>query len=199
MASKVVNRPVKLSLDREQMFGPVGARPSTINHIRLAAAQDGTLLGIQHDVVMNTSVLEDFVEHSEVVSKDLYQSGATSVTAKVVEANLGISTFMRAPGEATGTAVLEIALDELAERLKMDPIELRLKNHAETDPSHEGRPWSSKHLRECYRRGAEEFGWARRNAMPGQREEDNWLIGHGMATAMFRPTSLATYFPGYLR
>jgi xanthine dehydrogenase YagR molybdenum-binding subunit len=185
MASMVVNRPVKLSLDREQMFGLVGARASTINHIRLAAAQDGTLLGIQHDVVMNASVLEDFVEHSELVSKDLYQSGASSVTAKVVEANLGVSTFMRAPGEAPGTAVLEIALDELAEKLKMDPVELRLKNYAETDPSHEGRPWSSKHLRECYSQGAEKFGWAARNIAPGQRDEGKWLIGHGMATATY--------------
>lgn len=185
MASKVVNRPVKLSLDREQMFGLVGARPSTINHIRLAAAQDGTLLGIQHDSIMNASVLEDFVEHSEGPSKNLYQSSANSVTARVVEANLGISTFMRAPGEAPGTAVLEIALDELAEKLKMDPIELRLKNYAETDPSHEGRPWSSKHLRECYSQGAKKFGWSSRNMTPGRRTEGKWLLGQGMATATY--------------
>ena len=185
MAAKAVNRPVKLVLDREQMFGLVGARPSTINHIRLAARQDGTLLGIEHDNVMNASVLEDFVEHAEGVSKNLYQSGASSVTAKVVETNLGVSTYMRAPGEAPGTAVLEIALDELAEKLKMDPIALRLKNYAETDPSHEGRPWSSKHLRECYSRGAEKFGWAARNPTAGQRAEGKWLVGHGMATATY--------------
>jgi len=92
---------------------------------------------------------------------------------------------MRAPGEAPGTAVLEIALDELAEKLKMDPIELRLKNYAETDPSHEGRPWSSKHLRECYSRGAEKFGWSTRKTMPGQRTDGKWLVGHGMATATY--------------
>ncbi len=185
MVARVVNRPVKLTLDREQMFGMVGARPSTINHIRLAATQDGTLLGIQHDVIMNASVLEDFVEHAEGPSKSLYKSGANSVTAKVVEANLGVSTFMRAPGEAPGTAVLEIALDELAEKLKMDPVALRLKNYAETDPSHEDRPWSSKHLRECYAKAAEKFGWSARNATPGQRSEGKWLIGHGMATATY--------------
>ena len=185
MAAKFVNRPVKLVLDREQMFGLVGARPSTINHIRLAAREDGALLGMQHDNVMNASVLEDFVEHAEGVSKNLYQSAASSVTAKVVETNLGVSTYMRAPGEAPGTAVLEIALDELAEKLKMDPIALRLKNYAETDPSHEGRPWSSKHLRECYRRGAEKFGWAERNLTPGERSEGKWLVGHGMATATY--------------
>jgi xanthine dehydrogenase YagR molybdenum-binding subunit len=185
MASKVVNRPVKLSLDREQMFGLVGARPSTVNHIRLAAAQDGTLLGVQHDNVMNASVLEDFVEHSEIVAKSLYASHANAVTVKVVEANLGISTFMRAPGEAPGTAVFEIALDELAEKLHMDPIELRLKNYAETDPSHENRPWSSKHLRECYSQGAEKFGWATRNRAPGEKTDGRWLVGHGMATATY--------------
>ena len=185
MVAKVTNRPVKLVLEREQMFGLVGGRPSTINHIRLAAAQDGTLLGIQHDNVMNASVLEDFVEHAELVSKSLYQSGASSVTAKVVDTNLGVMTFMRAPGESPGTAVLEIAMDELAEKLKMDPIALRLKNYAETDPSHEGRPWSSKHLRECYSQGAEKFGWAKRNPMPGQHSEGASLIGHGMATATY--------------
>lgn len=185
MAAKVANRPVKMVLDREQMFGPVGGRPSTVNHIRLAAQQDGKLLGIQHDVVMNASVLEDFVEHAEGPAKSLYQSGANAVSAKVVDVNLGVMTFMRAPGEAPGTAALEIAMDELAEKLKMDPIELRLKNYAETDPSHQDRPWSSKHLRECYSQGAERFGWANRNVTPGQRRDGEWFIGHGMATATY--------------
>ena len=185
MAAKVANRPVKLVLDREQMFGPVGGRPSTVNHIRLAAQQDGKLLGIQHDVVMNASVLEDFVEHAEGPAKSLYQSGANAVSAKVVDANLGVMTFMRAPGEAPGTAALEIAMDELAEKLKMDPVQLRLKNYAETDPSHQDRPWSSKHLRECYSQAAERFGWASRNMTPAQRREGEWLIGHGMATATY--------------
>lgn len=185
MAAKVTSRPVKLVLEREQMFGLVGGRPSTINRIQLAAAKDGTLLGVQHDNVMNASVLEDFVEHAEIVAKNLYQSGANSVTAKVVETNLGVMTFMRAPGESSGTAVFEIAMDELAEKLKMDPIELRLKNYAETDPSHEGRPWSSKHLRECYKQGAEKFGWAGRNTVPGRSTEGSYFIGHGMATATY--------------
>lgn len=185
MAAKVTNRPVKLVLEREQMFGLVGARPSTISRIRLAATQDGQLLGIQHDNVMNASVLEDFVEHAEDVAKMLYKSDANSVTAKVVEANLGVSTFMRAPGEAPGTAVFEIAMDELAEKLKMDPMALRLKNYAETDPSENDRPWSSKHLRECYTQGAEKFGWAKRNATPGSVKEGEWLIGQGMATATY--------------
>jgi xanthine dehydrogenase YagR molybdenum-binding subunit len=128
IAAKVTGKPVKLVLEREQMFGPVGGRPSTVNKIKLGA--DGKLLAMQQDVVMNASVMEDFVEHSEGPTKNLYMSEANSVTAKVVEVNLGVSTFMRAPGEAPGTAVLEIAMDELAEKLKMDPLQLRLVNYA---------------------------------------------------------------------
>jgi xanthine dehydrogenase YagR molybdenum-binding subunit len=184
MAAKVTGKPVKLVLDREQMFGPVGARPMTINKIKLGATQDGKLMAMQHDVVMNASVLEDFVEHSAGPTKNLYMSEANAVTEKVVDTNLGVSTYMRAPGEAPGTAVLEIAMDELAEKLSMDPLQLRLVNYAEKDPSLD-RPYSSKNLREAYTQAATRFGWAKRNATPGQRTEGNNLIGHGMATATY--------------
>jgi xanthine dehydrogenase YagR molybdenum-binding subunit len=184
IAAKVTGKPVKLVLDREQMFGPVGGRPSTVNKIKLGASADGKLLAMQQDVVMNASVMEDFVEHSEGPTKNLYMSEANSVTAKVVEVNLGVSTFMRAPGEAPGTAVLEIAMDELAEKLKMDPVQLRLVNYADKDPSHD-RPWSSKHLRECYEQASERFGWSKRSAKPGAIIEGNALIGYGMATATY--------------
>ncbi len=180
IAAKVTGKPVKLVLDREQMFGPVGGRPSTVNKIKLGASADGKLLAMQQDVMMNASVMEDFVEHSEGPTKNLYMSEANSVTAKVVEVNLGVSTFMRAPGEAPGTAVLEIAMDELAEKLKMDPMQLRLVNYADKDPSHD-RPWSSKHLRECYTQASERFGWSRRSATPGTKTEGNALVGYGMA------------------
>ena len=184
MAAKVVGKPVKLILGREQMFGPVGARPSTVNHIKLGATADGKLTAMQQDVVMNASVLEDFTEHSAGVTKMLYASTNNAVTEKMVEVNLGVSTFMRAPGEAPGTAVLEIAMDELAEKLKMDPVQLRLVNYAEKDPGHD-RPWTSKNLRDCYTQAAERFGWARRTATPGQQVEGNDLIGVGMATATY--------------
>lgn len=184
IASKVTGKPVKLVLEREQMFGPVGGRPSTLNKIKLGASADGKLLAMQQDVVMNASVMEDFVEHSETSTKNLYMSEANAVTAKVVEVNLGVSTFMRAPGEAPGTAVLEIAMDELAEKLNMDPVQLRLVNYADKDPSHD-RPWSSKHLRECYTQAAERFGWSKRSATPGTQTEGNALIGYGMATATY--------------
>jgi xanthine dehydrogenase YagR molybdenum-binding subunit len=184
IAAKVTGKPVKLVLEREQMFGPVGARPSTINRIKLGASADGKLLAMQQDVVMNASVMEDFVEHAEGPTKSLYRSESNSVSAKVVEVNLGVSTFMRAPGEAPGTAVLEIAMDELAEKLKMDPVQLRLVNYAEKDPSHD-RPWTDKHLRECYEQASERFGWSKRSATPGTMVEGNNLIGYGMATATY--------------
>ncbi len=111
-------------------------------------------------------------------------SEANSVSAKVVEVNLGVSTFMRAPGEAPGTAVLEIAIDELAEKLKMDPVQLQLVIYAEKDPSHD-RPWTGKHLRDCYQQAAERFGWSKRSTAPGTMSEGNLLVGYGMATATY--------------
>ncbi|WP_263378391.1 xanthine dehydrogenase family protein molybdopterin-binding subunit [Granulicella paludicola] len=184
MAARITGKPVKLILEREQMFGPVGGRPSTVNKIKLGASADGKLLAMQQDVVMNASVMEDFVEHAEGPTKNLYMSSANSVSAKIVEANLGVSTFMRAPGEAPGTAVLEIAMDELAEKLNMDPVQLRLVNYAETDPSHD-RPWTSKNLKDCYQQAADRFGWSKRNATPRSMSDGNAWIGYGMATATY--------------
>jgi xanthine dehydrogenase YagR molybdenum-binding subunit len=184
MAAKVTGRPVKLVLEREQMFGPVGGRPSTVNKIKLGASADGKLLAMQQDVIMNASVMEDFTEHSAGPTKNLYMSETNSVTERVVEVNLGVSTFMRAPGEAPGTAVLEIAMDELAEKLRMDPVQLRVVNYAEKDPSHD-RPWSGKHLRDCYTDAAQRFGWSKRNATPCTVTEGNAMIGYGMATATY--------------
>ena len=187
MAAKIVQRPVKLVLGREQMFGPVGSRPTTVNMIKIAANTDGKITGIKHDAIIHSSVLEDFIEESVGPSRVLYQSGSNETSLRVVEMNYGIPTFMRAPGESTGTAVLEIAMDELAEKLKMDPVQLRLMNNAERDPSKD-LPWSSKHLNECFQQAADRFGWAKirqTNATPGQKTEGNELIGYGMATATY--------------
>ncbi len=184
MSAKIVGKPVKLVLEREQMFGPVGYRPSTVNKIRLAADKDGKLALVQQDVIVNASVLEDFAEHSEGPARKLYSSKTIATTMNMVDVNYAVGTFMRAPGESSGTAVLEIAMDELAEKLKMDPVQLRLVNYAERDPT-EDKPWSSKHLRECYQQAGERFGWSKRNPMPGQMSEDNKLIGYGMATATY--------------
>ena len=134
MAAKVAERPVKLVLEREQMFGPVGSRPNTSQRIKLAAASDGKLLLQQHDSTCYTSLISDWVEDAADQTTLLYDSESLSTSHRVVELNLGMGTWQRAPGEATGSVGLEIALDELAEKLKIDPIQLRLINYAENDP-----------------------------------------------------------------
>jgi xanthine dehydrogenase YagR molybdenum-binding subunit len=184
MAAKVAQRPVKLVLERTQMFGPVGSRPNTSQHIKLAASADGKLLLQQHDSTCYTSFISDWVESAAAQTTLLYDSESLEVNHLVVPLNLGMGTWMRAPGEATGSVGLEIALDELAEKLKIDPMQLRLINYAEKDPRN-GKPWSSKHLREAYAQAAERFGWSKRNTQPGQLREGNKLIGHGMATANY--------------
>jgi xanthine dehydrogenase YagR molybdenum-binding subunit len=197
MAAKVAQRPVKLVLGREQMFGPVGSRPNTSQRIKLAASSDGKLLLQQHDSTCYTSLISDWVEDAAGQTEILYNSESLSTSHPVVELHLGMGTWMRAPGEATGSFGLEVALDELAEKLNIDPIQLRLINYAENDPR-QGRPWSSKHLRECYTQAADRFGWSKRTAQPGQQREGNKLIGYGMATANYgagrRPSSAVVRF-----
>ncbi|HEY0785019.1 MAG TPA: xanthine dehydrogenase family protein molybdopterin-binding subunit [Acidobacteriaceae bacterium] len=184
IAAKAVNRPVKLVLERPQMFGPVGGRPRTHQHIVLGAKRDGTLTAMQHDVYSHTSEFEDFAEPSSSVTRMLYASDAIETSQRLVPLSVGTPTFMRAPGEATGTFALEIALDELACELKMDPIALRLKNYAEKDPTN-NREFSSKHLRECYQQASERFGWSRRNPEPRSTRQGHELVGWGMATATY--------------
>ena len=184
MAAKVVNRPVKLAVDRDQMFGPVGTRPTTVQNIKLGAGPDGKLLAIQHDVIEHTSVMEDFLEPSAFQTRYLYDSKSNQTSHRLVDTNLGVCTFQRAPGECTGTAAFESAMDELAFALKIDPLQLRLANYAEKDVELD-KPWTSKHLREAYAQASERFGWSKRNAVPGQMREGNKLIGYGMATAIY--------------
>jgi len=184
MAAKAVNRPVRIAIERAQMFGPVGGRPQTHQHIVLGARSDGTLVAIRHHVHSHTSVFEDFTEPSSAVSRMLYACPAIDTSQRLVQLNVGTPTFQRAPGESTGTFALEIAMDELAYKLKMDPIDLRLKNYAERDPT-SNKPFSSKHLRECYARGAEGFGWSKRKPEPRTMREGRDLIGYGVATATY--------------
>ena len=184
MAAKSCGRPVKLVVERSQMFGPVGGRPQTCQHIVLGAKRDGTLVGVRHDCYSHTSMIEDFTEPSSKATRMLYASPAISTSQRLVQLAVGTPTFQRAPGEATGTFSLEIAMDELAAKLNMDPIELRLKNYAEKDPT-SGKPFSSKHLRECYTTGAERFGWSKRKPEPRSMREGHELVGYGMATATY--------------
>ncbi|SDI83135.1 xanthine dehydrogenase family protein molybdopterin-binding subunit [Paraburkholderia phenazinium] len=184
MAAKQTGRPVRLVLTRPQMFGSVGARPRTEQHFVLAARHDGTLTAMRHDSISNTSMFEDWTETCCMVTRMLYAVPNQVTTHRLVQLNLGTPTFMRAPGETTGSFALESAMDELAWALKMDPVALRLKNYAEVDPQ-ENKPLSSKALRQCYEIGAEKIGWSRRTSTPRSMRAGNTLIGLGMATATY--------------
>ena len=184
MAAKMVGRPVKLCLTREQMFTSNGHRPRTVQKLLLGADANGQLTALRHDTISHTSILDDFVEPSGLLSQMLYSCPHVEVSHKLVRLNVGSPTFMRAPGEASGSFALESAMDELAYAVKLDPLELRLRNYAETDEQ-QNKPFSSKSLRTCYHMGAEEFGWEKRQ--PGVRSMRNgrWLVGYGMATASY--------------
>jgi xanthine dehydrogenase YagR molybdenum-binding subunit len=184
MAARQVRRPVKIVLTRRQMFGPVGGRPHTVQHMTLGARRDGTLTALRHDSTSSTSTIEEWPEPAALATRMLYDCPNEETNHHLVRLNVGTPTFMRAPGEATGTFALESAFDELAYALKMDPIALRLKNYAEADPD-TGKPWSSKSLRECYALGAERFGWARRDPPPGSMRDGDQLVGMGMATSTY--------------
>jgi xanthine dehydrogenase YagR molybdenum-binding subunit len=187
MAARMLGRPVKLSLDRTQMFGPVGQRPNTEQRFRLGAMDDGSIMASSHDTIAYTSTIEDWIEPCGLMTRMMYESPNQETTHRTAPMNLGTPTFMRAPGEASGSFALESAMDELAYQLNMDPLALRLKNHTERDPGKE-LPWSSKSLRQCYEIGAERFGWKDRKPQPRAMKQGNKLVGWGMATATY-PTN----------
>ncbi|BAY22716.1 aldehyde oxidase and xanthine dehydrogenase, molybdopterin binding protein [Calothrix sp. NIES-2100] len=187
MAAKQVNRPVKLVLGRIQMYGPVGFRPQTIQQVSLGATRDGKLTALRHAGISQTSTFDEFIEPVAKSARMIYACPHIETSHHLVQLDTGTPTFMRAPGEASGSFALESAMDELAYALNIDPIELRLRNYAEIDPDKK-LPWSSKSLRECYRIGAEKFGWQKRNSKPGSMRDGNYLIGWGMATATY-PTN----------
>ena len=187
MAAKLTNRPVQIALWRPQMFGPVGNRPATRQHVVLAAGSDGRLKGQIHETVSETSAFDDFPEPSGVISTMLYATPAIRVTHRLNKMNYGTPTSMRAPGWSSGSFALESAMDELAYATSLDPIELRLRNYADQDPA-EQKPYSSKSLRECYARGAEAIGWKTRTPQPRSMRDGRYLIGMGMASAVY-PTN----------
>jgi xanthine dehydrogenase YagR molybdenum-binding subunit len=183
MAARDINRPLKLVLDRAQMFGPVGFRPSTIQNLSIAADKSGRLLAIKHDVVSETSSFAEFVETATVCTKSTYACENVETSQRLLRLDIGRPTWMRAPGHATGSFAVESAMDELAITLGIDPLELRILNFAEKDPDSK-LPWSSNVLRDCYRQGAERFGWKHRVAKPGAVTRDGQLVGMGMATSL---------------
>lgn len=184
MAAKKLGKAVKLNLTREQMHTMVGYRPHTKQQIVLAANKEGQLQGIQHRAWAKTSAYEQFTEGTVGMTKMLYACPNVLTQYKVVPLNACTPTWMRGPGEATGSWALESAMDELAFKLGIDPLQLRIINHADTDPER-NLPWSSKYLKECYSMGAEKIGWANRNAGPKMAKDGDWWIGYGMGTGVF--------------
>ena len=184
IAAKVVNRPVKLVLSRKQMFSMTGHRPYTTQKIAMGASKDGKLTSIIHEATAEAAQFETYTE--KVLNATRFLHACPNVQTKYRLAKLDVSapTFMRAPGEAQGVYALESALDELSYELGIDPLQLRQINYAKRDPESD-LPWSEKALRECYRQGAEAFGWSQRNPQPRSMSENGILIGYGMATGTY--------------
>jgi xanthine dehydrogenase YagR molybdenum-binding subunit len=197
IGAKKLNRPVKLVLHREQMFTNVGFRPYTIQKMGLGATKDGKLTGLTHEAVAMTSSYEDFMEGTVNMSRFIYDCANVSTRYRIVPLDTCTPIWMRGPGEATGSFALESAMDELAYKLNLDPIEFRKRNYAEKDQE-QNKPWSSKFLLECYEAGMERIGWKNRKNEPGSVKEGNWLVGYGMGTGTFgcyrSPTSVKAKF-----
>jgi xanthine dehydrogenase YagR molybdenum-binding subunit len=199
IAARAVGRPVKLVLRRDQMFGPVGHRAPTRQTLRLGADGNGALVALDHRTKTMSSTFDDFFEPASTPSQTLYASAAIATSHEGVRNDIGTPLFMRAPGEAPGSIALESAIDEMAQACGMDPLAFRLKNYAEVEPI-SGRPFSSKALRECYRQGAERFGWERRPLAARQmRDSAGLLIGWGMGTATFPAHMFAAQAKAVLR
>ncbi|WP_226889657.1 xanthine dehydrogenase family protein molybdopterin-binding subunit [Nostoc sp. MG11] len=203
IAARKVKRPVKVVVTRSQMYTSCGYRSQTQQHLTLGATRNGKLTVITHIGTSLTSPFDDFVEPVGAATTMMYACSNLEVKYRLARINAGTPTFMRAPGEAPGMFALESAMDELAYLLNIDPIELRLRNHADIDP-HTQLPWSSKSLKQCYQQGAEIFGWSQRNPVPRSMRDDepalkegfppqvtdepqrrHFLIGWGMASATF--------------
>jgi xanthine dehydrogenase YagR molybdenum-binding subunit len=179
MAAVALERSVKLVLTRDQMFG-IGHRPETINEVELGAKPDGTLVGIRHKAIAATSTYEDHQEATVNWTGLLYDCEAVTLEHELVQLSIDSPTDMRAPGAPTGLFAAESAVDELAHKLGMDPIQLRLANYTDFDPNM-NKNHTSKELRAAFQLGAERFGWSRRNPAPRSMREGKELIGWGMA------------------
>ena len=182
MAARQLNRPVKVALTRQQLFHLTSHRSETIQRVRIGADRDGKITAIGHEAWSANLPGADFYETAANQTRTLY-AGPNRMTAhKLAVLNLPKAASMRAPGEAVGLLALECAMDELAEQLQLDPVELRLRNEPTEDPE-KHIPYSSRHLVACMKTGADRFGWSRRNPRPGQVRDGRWLVGMGMAAA----------------
>jgi CO/xanthine dehydrogenase Mo-binding subunit len=185
LAARVVGRPVKLVLTRPQMFTSVGHRPETLQRVRLGATRDGRLMAVDHESTATIAAVDDGgVEPVTQLTGNAYSCPNVATHDRRARLHIPSPHWMRGPGTTQGNFALESALDELSYTLGIDPVELRLRNYAGVHPG-SGRAWSSDALRECYRVGAERFGWARRTPATGSMRDGNWLVGYGMAGVTF--------------
>lgn len=191
LAARELERPVKVALTRQQMFANAGHRAAMVHQVRLGADRDGRLEAMGFDVWSATSRVEEFCEQTAIFARSLYAAPNRLTRHRLVRTDLNRGEWMRSPGEAPGMLAFECAMDELAVRLAVDPIELRVRNEPEVDPER-GVPFSSRSLIECMRTGAERFGWERRNPTPAKVSEGRTLIGMGMAAAI-RPNYLGRF------
>jgi xanthine dehydrogenase YagR molybdenum-binding subunit len=183
LAARALQRTVRVVLTRPQMYA-LGYRPAMIQRIGLGATTGGTLEAITHDAITVTSQYEDFYRQETGWSGLLYKCANATYAHRLAHLDLPTSCDMRAPSAAPGVYALEAAMDELAVALKLDPVELRLRCYSDRD-QHENRPFSSKALRECYRQGADAFGWSKRNPEPRSMRAGSDLVGWGMATGVW--------------
>jgi xanthine dehydrogenase YagR molybdenum-binding subunit len=183
MAARMLNRPVKLALTRQQVFAATTHRSDTIQRLRLAADHDGTLQAVAHESWSDNTPGQDDFEAAAMATRNIYATPALLTAHRLATLDLPISASMRAPGEAVGLLALECAMDELAVALGMDPIALRIKNEPPTDPQN-GKPFSTRTLVPCMQIGAELFGWNKRNPRPGSMRDGEWLVGMGMSAAI---------------
>ncbi len=184
MAARELRRPVKIVYTRTQMYTGHGYRPHTVQKVALGAEKSGKLTAMIHEAWHNTSTFEEFSDNTTGFTRQVYACPNLYAPLKITDTDLNTPTWMRAPGAVSGMFALECAMDELAYALKIDPLELRLINYAEKDPE-SGRPFSSKALRECYRLGAEKFGWKERKFEPRSMRDGRLLVGWGTATGIW--------------
>jgi xanthine dehydrogenase YagR molybdenum-binding subunit len=183
-AQAVQGRPVKFALTRQQMFSGVGYRTPTIQRIRLGADPDGRLTATCHDVIAQTAKLKEFAEQAAVPTRTMYATRSRRTTHRLAPLDVSVPSWMRAPGEAPGMFALESAMDEMAIRCGLDPVEFRIRNEPEID-AETGLPYSSRNVVACLLEGASRFGWADRDARPRARQEGRWLVGTGVASSIF--------------
>ena len=185
LAAKMVNRPVKLALTRQQMFTSMGHREDQSQTLSLGATNEGKLLALKHEKTSTTSPWDNYAEPNSKIIDLLYACDNFESQYDMARANVMTSTFTRAPGEAPGSFAIECLMDDLAYKLNIDPIEIRLRNYADKDYSEKGKPWSSKSLKQCYARGAELIGWKNRDPRAGATRQGRYLLGMGMASASY--------------